>query len=102
MILVFDPFDFFQYFLEKTYRKLDENGLLLIEARTTKDPLFGVGKFISGTTYMTDHKRRFIDTNEFLQNVLKIGYKLVYFTEKNNLSIVRDDNPFLMRVVLIK
>jgi len=89
-------------FLEKIFHKLNKTGLLLIEARTIKDPLFGKGKYISGTTFMTDHKRRFIDSSKFLDKVNEIGYKIVYFIEKNNLSIVGSDNPFLMRVVLTK
>ena len=89
-------------FLEKIYRKLKKTGLLLIEARTIRDPLFGKGKYISGTTFMTDHKRRFIDSFKFLNKIKEIGFKIVYFIEENNLSIVGTDNPFLMRVVLEK
>ena len=53
-------------------------------------------------TFLTDHKRRFIDSNVFVRKMLSLGFVLLYFTEKNNLSIYKDDNPVLMRIVLRK
>ena len=51
---------------------------------------------------MTDHKRRFIYKSKFLQKALETGFKVKYFIEKNNLSIVGKDNPYLMRIILEK
>jgi len=82
-------------------RCLEPNGLFCIEARTVNDPKFGVGEHISDTTYFSDgHARRFIDSGEFLNTVLSMGFKLRYFNECNNLSVHKDDNPVLMRVIL--
>ena len=61
--------------LPKVYNCLDTGGLFCIEVRTTKDPKFGVGQHVSDTTY---------------------------FNEQNNLSIYKDDNPVLMRIILEK
>jgi len=89
--------------LPKVYNSLKENGLFCIEARTTKDPLFGIGKACGKNTYINDnHKRRFIDTDDFRKQVSKLGFKEIYFIEKNNLSVVKKDNPTLMRIVLQK
>ena len=88
--------------VRKVYEHLKKTGLFCIEVRTTKDPLFGVGKYIGDNTFFTDHNRRFIDSNIFLNNVLSLGFKLRYFTEKNNLSIYKNDNPVLMRIILEK
>ena len=88
--------------LPKVYNALDDDGLFCIEVRTTKDPLYGVGKYCGDNIYLTDHKRRFIDSNEFLSTMLNIGFRLVYFTEENNLSIYKEDNPILMRIILRK
>lgn len=88
--------------LPNVYKSLSNNGLFCIEVRTTKDPLFGAGESCGDNTYITDHKRRFIDSDEFLKNVLSLGFKLIYFTEKDNLSIYNNDNPVLMRMVLKK
>ena len=89
--------------LPKVYGLLGEGGLLCIEVRTIKDPKFGVGKHVCGTTYFNDgHTRRFIDSQEFLNEVLSLGFKLKYFNEQDNLSVYKDDNPVLMRIVLEK
>jgi len=89
--------------LTKVFECLKEGGLFCIEVRTTKDPKFGVGKHICDTTYFNDgHTRRFIDSQEFLNKVLSLGFKLKYFNEQDNLSVYKDDNPVLMRVILEK
>lgn len=89
--------------LPKVYNLLDSGGLFCIEVRTTKDPKFRVGKHISDTTYFNDgHTRRFVDSQEFLNEVLSLGFKLKYFNEQDNLSVYKDDNPVLMRIILEK
>jgi tellurite methyltransferase len=88
--------------LPKVFNNISNNGLFCIEARTTMDQLYRIGDQCGDNTYMTDHKRRFIDSVEFLNKVLEIGFSLVYFTEENNLSIYKDDNPVLMRIILRK
>ena len=82
--------------LPKIYSALKEKGLFCIETRTTKDPIFGIGENCGENTYIKDnHKRRFIDTVEFRNQVSKLGFKEIYFVEKNNLSVFKNDNPTL-------
>jgi cyclopropane fatty-acyl-phospholipid synthase-like methyltransferase len=88
--------------LPNVYRALNNGGLFCIEVRTTKDPLFGVGEGCGDNTFITDHKRRFIDSQLFLNQVLTLGFKLLYFVEENGLSVYKDDNPVLMRLILQK
>jgi len=88
--------------LPKIYSALNNGGLFCIEVRTTKDPMFGVGEDCGNNTFITDHKRRFIESDVFLKKILSLGFKLLYFTEENNLSIYKDDNPVLMRIILEK
>ena len=88
--------------LPKIYNTMSNNGMFCVEVRTTKDPMYGVGKDCGDNIYLTDHKRRFINSNEFLKMTLKIGFRLVYFTEENNLSIYKEDNPVLMRIIIRK
>jgi tellurite methyltransferase len=88
--------------LDSVFNNLSSNGIFAIEVRTINDPLFGVGDFISDTTFKTDHKRRFINPSDFIFDTLSRGFVLKYFIETNNLSIVGDDNPVLMRIVLQK
>lgn len=88
--------------LSSVYSALQNGGLLAIEVRTIKDPLYGEGTSVGNNAFVTDHYRRFIDTNIFLKQVLDLGFKLIYFTEENNLSIYKEDNPVLMRIILEK
>jgi len=88
--------------IPNVYKALNDNGLFCIEVRTTKDPLFGAGKDCGNNTFVTDHKRRFIDSQVFLNQALILGFKLLYFVEKDGLSVYKNDNPVLMRIVLQK
>ena len=88
--------------LPKIFNSLEEDGLFCIEVRTTKDSLFGVGTDFGDNTYLTDHKRRFINSDSFLKNTLSLGFKLLFFTEQDNLSVYGEDNPTLMRMILRK
>ena len=92
-----------QLVISKVYNSLLNGGLFCIEARTINDPLFGIGEDCGQNTFINNnHKRRFIDTSEFRKQVLEFGFKELFFVEKNNLSIVKNDNPTLMRIVLEK
>jgi tellurite methyltransferase len=89
--------------LPNVYNALNSGGLFCIEVRTTKDSLCGVGKDCGENTFITDnHKRRFIDSKVFRKRVLDLGFKELYFTEEDNLSIYKNDNPVLMRIILQK
>ena len=85
------------------YNALESGGLFCIEVRTTKDPLFGVGKSYGDNIFIyNNHKRRFIDTDVFRKQVKDLGFEEIYFIEENNLSIHKNDNPVLMRIILKK
>ncbi|MBH10751.1 MAG: hypothetical protein CMG74_10460 [Candidatus Marinimicrobia bacterium] len=88
--------------ISKIYDSMNKNGMLLIEARTINDPLFGKGNQVGKNEFVTDHYRRFINSNKFISKALSIGFKLKYFNEQNGLSIYKDDDPVLMRVLLEK
>ena len=89
--------------LKKVYKSLINNGLFCIEVRTIKDPLYGKGASYGKNTFIFNkHKRRFIDANVFRKQVLNLGFRELYFVEKNNLSIHKNDNPVLMRIILTK
>jgi len=88
--------------LNNVFDNLSSGGIFAIEARTTKDPLALKGMKIGVNECITDHYRRFIDTNNFIQKALHTGYQLRFFTEEDNLSIYKGDNPVLMRIILVK
>jgi tellurite methyltransferase len=88
--------------LPNVYTGLNDGGLFCIEVRTTKDPIFGKGENCGDNTFITDHRRRFIDSQVFIKQCLALGFKILYFTEENNLSVHKNDNPVLMRLILQK
>jgi tellurite methyltransferase len=88
--------------MEKVFANLKPGGLFLIEARTTRDPLCGEGKEVEPNAFVTDHYRRFLNTQKFIEDSVSIGYRLLYFIEKSGLSPYGDEDPVLMRIVLEK
>lgn len=88
--------------MNKAFEFLPTGGLFMLEFRTINDPLMKKGKAISDTERLTTHYRRFIDATEFVQKCAKIGFKLKYFIEQDNLSVYKEDNPVLARIVLTK
>ena len=72
----------------------------MLEFRTDKDPLKKRGKKLSKNETFTDHYRRFINFNNFL-DFLKINlFKVLYKVERKSLSIHKKDNPVLGRVII--
>jgi tellurite methyltransferase len=90
------------FLLPKVHGILKDGGLFCIEARTVKDPLYGKGDYCEEHTYITDHKRRFVDSYDFVAEVVNLGFEIVFFTEEANLSVYKGDNPVLMRIILRK
>ena len=87
----------------RVYEKLERGGSFCVEARTVNDEKCGKGKEVSKNTYELDgHTRRFIDSNEFVQSCIGMGFKLKDFNEKSGLSVYNDDDPVLMRLVVTK
>ena len=76
------------------------DGKLYIEARTTKDAIWGKGKKIAHNTFIyNNHFRRFIDVDEFKNKLEMMGYKVLSIEEKNGFSKMQDQDPILMRCV---
>jgi len=88
--------------INNVYKFLPSTGIFAVEARTIKDPLYGKGVDYGNNVFMTDHKRRFIVANSFLRSLMDRGFELLYFIEANNLSIYKDDNPVLLRIIVRK
>ena len=86
--------------LQNVFNKLCKGGLFLIEARTINDPLYGQGDGLSDHGFLTDHYRRFIEAQAFIRDCFSIGFELVYMIEKSGFSVVKNDNPVLLRLAL--
>ena len=92
--------------LNWSFKSLHNDGLILIETRSTKDPLFssGKGKLIDKNTFLYEegHLRHFIERQELVKKIKDTGFSLEEVTESNNLSILGNDNPVLLRVIARK
>ena len=78
---------------------MKKNCIIMAEFRSDKDPLMKLGKKISINETYTDHYRRFINFEKFIDTVKKKGYKIIYRKEKRGLSIAKNDNPVLCRII---
>lgn len=88
--------------LEWVGRELVRGGKLLIEARSIKDDLYGVGEKVGDNAYITDHYRRFIDITEIQERIESVGLKIRAATESRGLAVFKDDDPVLVRVIAEK
>ena len=75
---------------------------VMAEFRTDKDPLKKLGKKLSESERFTDHYRRFINLEKFINHLERGSYKVIYVIEKKGLSIFKKDNPVLARVIFTK
>ena len=92
--------------LKWCFNTLCDDGLLLIETRSIKDPLLssGKGSIISENTFQYEkgHIRHFISKKDLVDKLTKVGFGLVEVTESDNLSIIGNDNPVLLRAIVKK
>ena len=88
--------------LENSYKNLKNGGLLFIEARSVKDDMFAKSHKISETEGETDHYRRFLIYDKFLENVNSAGFEIVESVEAQGLAKHNDEDPFIVRVIAKK
>ena len=88
--------------LENSYKNLKNGGLLFIEARSVKDDMFAKSTKISETEGETDHYRRFLIYDKFLENVKSAGFEIVESLEAQGLAKHNDEDPFIVRVIAKK
>ena len=65
-----------------------KDGLFLLEARSINDEMFKKGKNISSNENYTDHYRRYLDLNMFKSKFESFGFKILFKTKNNNLTIM--------------
>ena len=83
-------------------RVLKENGLFLIEARTEKDALFGVGERVSNQAFFTDHYRRFLRLGEVVRWMERFGLEVIEAKEGKGNAVFGDEDPVVLRVIAQK
>ena len=84
------------------YAQLPAGGLFLSESRSVNDPLRGDGERLAEHLYMTDHKRRFLERTELIQELEQVGFVIDEAVEDNGLAVYKDDDPIVIRLVARK
>lgn len=88
--------------LNAAYQILQPNGRIYIECRSINDPLARKGEVISPTERIHGHYRRFIIIDELEVRLQNAGFKIDSMEESNNLAVLGDDNPVVIRVCASK
>ena len=81
---------------------LNIGDLVAHEFRTTKDPLFDSGDSISSYEKYTDHYRRFIEVNTFINKIDPTVWDTLFLTESSGLAPYKEQDPVVCRIVLKK
>ena len=72
--------------------------LLLVEARTVFDELFGEGTEVERNAFVSDHFRRFLDPEEFRERV-NTQMKVEYFEVSRGFAKYKAEDPQVLRMV---
>ncbi|WP_323735654.1 methyltransferase domain-containing protein [Methanosphaera sp. ISO3-F5] len=82
--------------------QLNKKGLFLLEVRSINDPMFKKGEKLSENENVTTHYRRYLNFEDTKKKLKKHGLTIVYALESNGLSVYKDDDPTLIRIVAKK
>ena len=86
--------------LRWAHRNLASGGSLLIEARTVKDALHGMGEPAGRDAYIHDgHYRRFVRTEELTEELEALGFAIDQVVEGNGMATFGSDDPVVVRAV---
>jgi tellurite methyltransferase len=91
--------------LNWAYESLNSGGLLVIEARGQKNEIFGVGEQVENEAdafILDNHYRRFINLNDFIDQLLDLGFIIDYFEEKKGFAPYNGDDETYIRVIVKK
>lgn len=87
--------------LKNVHDNLKTGGKLFIEARSVNDDIFGKGMPVKGERnafIYNDHYRRFIDGDELVETLSRIGFNIIYTEESKNFAPYRNERPSVIRV----
>lgn len=89
--------------INRVYNALKKEGLLVIEVRSIKDEIFGLGEKVARNTYVyNNHSRRFIVLEELVEKLKSSGFKIDFVDENNNYAIYKEQNPIVIRIIARK
>jgi cyclopropane fatty-acyl-phospholipid synthase-like methyltransferase len=76
------------------------NSTIYLEFRTDKDPLIKKGSKISKNERIHGHYRRFINVENFCQNLKKFKFKILLCKQSTNFSKFKNEKPHICRLIL--
>lgn len=86
--------------LHWAHRNLRPGGRLLIEARTVKDDLYGIGEASGRDAFINDgHYRRFVRTEELAADLAEVGFEVRQLTEGKGFATFGSDDPVVVRAI---
>lgn len=90
--------------LQWTLNHLENDGLFLLEVRSTNDELYNEGEKIIGerNVRITSHYRRFIEFDILKTKITNLGFHIVEAIEDKNLAVYKDENPVVIRIIAQK
>ena len=93
-------------FFNLIFNLINSNTFCFFEFRSMRDELYKKGIKVENDKhgYYTDHYRRFTDPIDFMDllNTAFPKIKILFFEELDNVSIIKDSNPTVIRCVLKK
>lgn len=88
---------------DNVYNCLKNEGQLLIEVRSTKDLIYGLGERVGEHEFIYEnHYRRFVDKAELEEELTRKGFKITISEENRGFAPMKDQDPILLRVVAQK
>lgn len=89
--------------IQNVYSSLVDGGFFFIEVRSIHDEKFGKGTMVGKNTFMLDgHYRRFIDINELLYSLIKIGFCVKYAEERKGFAPYKNEDSEIIRIIVKK
>jgi len=90
-------------FIPRVYNMLKRDGLFFIEVRTVSDEKYGKGELLGKHEFLYDnHYRRFIEPDKLTNQLRNTGFDVLYGVESDGFSVLADDAPTLLRLVMKK
>lgn len=88
---------------KNVYNAIKTDGYFFIETRSVKDDIYGKGiEYEKNTFFYNGHLRRFVEKDEIILKLQKIGFEIDYAEENRNFAPYGEENPIILRVIARK
>jgi cyclopropane fatty-acyl-phospholipid synthase-like methyltransferase len=81
---------------------LNKDGLFFIEARSIKDDLYRQGIQISATENITDHYRRYMNLDLFIEKLKEVNLEVIYSVDSKDIAVHKGENSIIIRIIAKK